>query len=704
MVSLPSFLSCGVALLLGAALYWKRRSAPLLFRLLPAIIVVGGIQGLYGFGSVFQGDHLWWKRFILVGELAFPVTIGYVGQHVLRMFGDQASLKASWLWRMIAAIALVLAGAVLVFPNRLMQEPIQGSVVFTRSGGVVVWGFVLSALVMGLSQLERIFRATRDPFRYQLKYVFLGLGGLAGIGIAQASQMLLLPVWPSWFGWFSGVASLFALLLIGFGLARWRIDDFRQKVHVSHQALYTSFTFLIVGGYLIAVGLVAQVLRQTGWELKEALSLLVLFLSAMALVYVGISRQARLTLREFVDRHFFRSKYDYRLKWLEVTERFSACRDMDAVWDRYLEWLGQTFGAPRISIWKRFEVDGRFHQIRSLNTEPPPPPLSEDHPLIQQVNEQSGPVRLEHGEWPAGELEAFGEGTQAHVCVPILRKTGDIIAFCTLSRNFHRRDYDQDDFDLLRVMAHHVAMLLIQFELQEERSIAAKWEAVHRFSGFYLHDLKNLAGGLSLVVQNAEHYGNDPDFQASALRTVKTTAQRIMELMRQLAGQARNPSLAGPGRFEPLDINGVIREVLQGINGERYHPVFHAAAELPPVKLDRESFKQVILNLVLNARQAMEEQGTLGITTALVNGRVMVEVADTGPGIPPDRLEHVFEPFYSTKKSGLGVGLFQCKRIVEEHGGRIRVESCLGRGTTMVITLPAVSADRVEEGMGRREA
>ncbi len=93
----------------------------------------------------------------------------------------------------------------------------------------------------------------------------------------------------------------------------------------------------------------------------------------------------------------------------------------------------------------------------------------------------------------------------------------------------------------------------------------------------------------------------------------------------------------------------------------------------------------------------------MGITTALVNGRVMVEVADTGPGIPPDRLEHVFEPFYSTQKTGLGVGLFQCKRIVEEHGGRIRVESCLGRGTTMVITLPVVSADRVEEQKGKRE-
>ena len=155
-----------------------------------------------------------------------------------------------------------------------MQVNAQGDVIFFRQSGLVIWGCILISLVVGLSQLEQIFRGTQDPFRYQLKFVFLGLGGLAGMGIAQASQMLVLPVRNPTFAWVSGVTSSLSLLLIGFGLARWRINDLRQKVQVSQQALYTSFTFLIVGGYLLFVGLVAQVLRQTGWEIQEALSVL----------------------------------------------------------------------------------------------------------------------------------------------------------------------------------------------------------------------------------------------------------------------------------------------------------------------------------------------------------------------------------------------------------------------------------------------
>jgi hypothetical protein len=262
------------------------------------------------------------------------VALGYVSQSFYRLVDEGSPSKTRWWWWGMAGVALLLAGAVFVYPDYVMQVTDQGDVIFFRPSGFAIWSCILISLVVGLSQLEQIFRRTRDPFRYQLKFVFLGLVGLAGMGIAQASQMLVLPVGNPTVVWVSGVTSSISLLLIGFGLARWRMHDLRQKVQVSQQALYTSFTFLIVGGYLLFVGLVAQVLRQTGWELQEALSVLVLFLAGMFLVLVVVSRQSRLALQQFVARHFFRSKYDYRQKWLEVTEKFSACHDTRELWDR----------------------------------------------------------------------------------------------------------------------------------------------------------------------------------------------------------------------------------------------------------------------------------------------------------------------------------------------------------------------------------
>ena len=497
--------------------------------------------------------------------------------------------------------------------------------------------------------------------------------------------------------WVSGVTTSISLLLIGFGLARWRIDDLREKVQVSQQALYTSFTFLIVGGYLLFVGLVAEVLWQTGWELQEALSVLVLFLAGMFLVLVVVSRQSRLRLQQFVARHFLRSKYDYRQKWLEVTDKFSACHDTQELWDRYLEWLSHTFAASRISIWKRLDVDGQFHQLRTVNTEQPPPPIPATHPLILELINHQGPILLKDYGLKAQELGEFGEATQAHVCVPIMKGERDVLGFCTLSRDVHSREYTHDDFDLLRVIAHHVAMLLLQFQLQEDRSSSAKWEAVHRFSGFYMHDLKNLAGSLSLLVQNAERYGSDPDFQASAMRTVKSTTQRILDLMEKLARQTKAPTLPDAGQLTLLDMNELVRDVVQGVNGTGCQAVFHAGKDIPFLRLQPESIKQVMLNLVLNARQAMDENGTLDISTACSGNEVVIEVTDTGPGMSTDQLEHLFEPFRSSKKTGLGVGLYQCKRIVEERQGRIRVESRLSKGTKIIVTFPVDTTDAIKE-------
>jgi two-component system NtrC family sensor kinase len=104
-----------------------------------------------------------------------------------------------------------------------------------------------------------------------------------------------------------------------------------------------------------------------------------------------------------------------------------------------------------------------------------------------------------------------------------------------------------------------------------------------------------------------------------------------------------------------------------------------------PTQLDR-----VLLNLCLNAAEAMiEDPRRLTITTELDGDEVAIAVTDTGSGIPPELQERLFEPFFTTKETGTGMGLFSCRRIVEEeHGGTIEVDSCVGAGTTVTVRLP----------------
>ena len=115
------------------------------------------------------------------------------------------------------------------------------------------------------------------------------------------------------------------------------------------------------------------------------------------------------------------------------------------------------------------------------------------------------------------------------------------------------------------------------------------------------------------------------------------------------------------------------------------------AAEARPVLADRQQLRQLFLNLLTNALDAMPQGGTLTLRLRPAGAGVVIEVSDTGIGIPPEHLARVTEPFFTTKEEGkgTGLGLAICKRIVQEHGGSLAVESTVGHGTTVRIELPA---------------
>ena len=111
--------------------------------------------------------------------------------------------------------------------------------------------------------------------------------------------------------------------------------------------------------------------------------------------------------------------------------------------------------------------------------------------------------------------------------------------------------------------------------------------------------------------------------------------------------------------------------------------------ELPNVRLDRETFRSAVLNLLINAVQAMDTGGQMVIRTRAAGLGVILELIDTGPGMDPETLAKVFRAFYTTKQGGSGLGLPTARKIVEAHGGTIDVESAPGRGTKVTIWLPA---------------
>src|SRR5713101_5054963 len=428
-----------------AGVLLKRRSNSFYRNLAVVLGVSGLIQVANGMNALDASHALIWRRIALLGELAQPAVLLLVVLALIREISG--SIGATDLWRARAVTLVAGVFASLSFSDEILRSAMsQGGISLVVLGalGRVAYTFILVALVVGLAQIEQILRVTRDPLRSQLKFVLIGLGGLAGYEIYQASQLLLVPVWRVEHAVVGGLATLISVGLIAYGLGRRRLLDIKTKVYLSPQFLYGSLTFIAVGLYLVVVGLIAELFRQTRWPAAMGLSTLVVFAAAVGLVVVLSSRQVRAELRHYIARHFYRSKYDYRVEWLEVTEVFRASESVEAILDRLIELLSRTFGAARITLWMRCEADGRFHQVRSANTVPAPQPLTASHPVVARLLHTDAPVEVDRAtdEDPSPEVTSPScpvpllAVSHAVLCVPILIGN-ELIAFVTLIRDLH---------------------------------------------------------------------------------------------------------------------------------------------------------------------------------------------------------------------------------------------------------------------------
>ncbi|MFO0606202.1 MAG: PAS domain S-box protein [Polyangiales bacterium] len=242
----------------------------------------------------------------------------------------------------------------------------------------------------------------------------------------------------------------------------------------------------------------------------------------------------------------------------------------------------------------------------------------------------------------------------------------------------------------------------------EQLRQAQRLESVGRLAGGVAHDFNNL---MSVVLCNAD-FALDELRDASPLREdildIRRAGQRAAALTRQLLAFSRKQVLSP----QALDLNKVIADVqkmLARLLGEDIDIALHLAGDLGSVLADPGQLEQVIVNLCVNARDAMPHGGRLTVETARVERAlpdassapgpcVMLSIADTGCGMPPEVRDRVFEPFFTTKElgKGTGLGLSTVYGIVKQSGGDIRVESEPGRGTTFEVYLPRVDAPAVD--------
>lgn len=216
-------------------------------------------------------------------------------------------------------------------------------------------------------------------------------------------------------------------------------------------------------------------------------------------------------------------------------------------------------------------------------------------------------------------------------------------------------------------------------------------------AGGFIHEIKNRLGTLSLNLQLLAEDYEEPQNQrerraAERVQRLRSECERVLALSNDFLRFARVHEL----NFVETTLEEVVSRLIDFLSptarASGVEMSWYANADLPRVRLDKELFEQALLNLMLNAEQAMPEGGTLTLIGRAENSSVCLDVIDTGLGMPPEMLTKVFRPFHTTKQNGNGLGLPTARKIVLAHGGRIDVQSEPGRGTKFTITLPAAGA------------
>ncbi len=213
-------------------------------------------------------------------------------------------------------------------------------------------------------------------------------------------------------------------------------------------------------------------------------------------------------------------------------------------------------------------------------------------------------------------------------------------------------------------------------------------------AGRLIHEIKNHLSTLSINLQLLGEDFNDP--QNPKERRAKQRIEKLQRECQRLADLSNDfLRFARVGELElaPCSLQEVLDELIDFFSptAAQANVVIRAflPAELPRVALDRQMFKQALLNLFLNAQQAMPEGGELTLQAESRDGAVILRLIDTGIGMKPEVMSEIFKPFFSTRPGGSGLGLPTTKRILEAHGGSISVASEPGRGTMFTIQLPA---------------
>jgi putative PEP-CTERM system histidine kinase len=483
-------------------------------------------------------------------------------------------------------------------------------------------------------------------------------------------------------------------------------------VFVSRHVVFYTTSFMVIGGYLLLMAFGGYLINLYGGTWSRAAQLVFLFGAGAMLLALIASGTIRRRLRVFLSKHFYRNKYDYRVEWLRFIQTLSVPEEGVETRDNAMRAMAQIIGSPGGVLYLRVE-DAAEPEFKVAASWPPGdftesrryPALTAADDLIAflqrfqwviDLGEMHQTPDVYHNLTLPTFLQAWP--SRYRLVVP-LSHVDELMGFALLASPPDPFKTTYEDRDLLKTVGRHVAVHLAQFEADRRLAESRQFEAYHRLTAFVMHDLKNLAAQLALIVSNAEKHRRNPEFVDDAISTIANSTGRMQRLIDQLQRREMQ-SLA-----RHVQLGEIARQACERCAGRQPTPVCGDTADELWIEADPERLTMIVEHVIRNAQEATADGGTVRVdigyeggvtdgepvdTTRLRVPSAVLTVTDTGAGMSREFIqERLFKPFDTTKGSkGMGIGAYQVREYVQSLGGRVEVRSEPGRGTVISLRIP----------------
>lgn len=473
--------------------------------------------------------------------------------------------------------------------------------------------------------------------------------------------------------------------------------------------LFAGLYTIVVAVPIVLLAMVSPWLRahfESLWWVLPAIGL-TLLASVAPLIYVALLRR--------VEGNVLRDQRRYHRTLISASRGMIRIKDIKVLCRLIVHVVNRTVQLSHTGLFLYDPKERKYflRAVRHQSVLPLEMTIEEGDPLVRVVERRKDIVVLEelHGEIDAKRGDAEGQELawsyswmrkmEARLIVPSFSNE-KLLAFFVLGAKRSGEPYTTDDISVFAGLANQAALAIENAMFFEElRNNEAymiqseKLASLGQLASGMAHEIHN---PLSIISGEAQLYlessrGKDERVDG-VLTSIIEECQRAADITRRILRFAK----PAPVDFHLVDLRTTAEESLAlaayQVRLDKVKRTVSFPADLPKVRGNQNQLQEVFLNLILNACQAMGEQGGELYLSAepLYTSHVTVTVRDTGPGIPPEKLKRVFEPFYTTKATGTGLGLFVCQRIVKLHGGTLEVDSTVGQGTTFTLVLPVPRA------------